>query len=100
MRHAMARHGRPVSPARILGLLEFAQEKKLHRAVIGPMLLALARNRGRVLSREQLLENVWGYDYYGEDRVVDVHIGHIRQKLGGDRFIVTVRGVGYVLKVA
>jgi DNA-binding response OmpR family regulator len=52
-----------------------------------------------VLSREQLLEQVWGYDYYGEDRVVDVHIGHIRQKLEIDpadpQFILTVRGVGY-----
>jgi two-component system alkaline phosphatase synthesis response regulator PhoP len=48
-----------------------------------------------VLSREQLLEIVWGYDYYGEVRVVDVHIGHIRQKLGEERFIKTVRGAGY-----
>jgi len=59
------------------------------------LLKTLADHRGMVLSREQLLQLVWGYDYYGEDRVVDVHIGHIRQKLGGDRFIVTVRGVGY-----
>jgi two-component system alkaline phosphatase synthesis response regulator PhoP len=55
----------------------------------------LAEHQGLVLSREQLLERVWGYDFYGEERVVDVHIGHIRQKLGDDRFIVTVRGVGY-----
>jgi DNA-binding response OmpR family regulator len=55
----------------------------------------LAEHRGMVLSREQLLQQVWGYDYYGEERVVDVHVGHIRQKLGDDRFIVTVRGVGY-----
>ncbi len=47
-----------------------------------------------MLSREQLLEKVWGYDYYGEARVVDVHIGHVRQKLGED-FITTVRGAGY-----
>jgi two-component system alkaline phosphatase synthesis response regulator PhoP len=58
------------------------------------LLRALAENRGRVLSREQLLEKVWGGDYFGETRVVDVHLGHVRQKLGG-RFIVTVRGVGY-----
>jgi two-component system, OmpR family, alkaline phosphatase synthesis response regulator PhoP len=58
------------------------------------VLKALAENRGRVLSREQLLEKVWGYDYYGEIRVVDVHVGHIRQKLG-DRFVTTIRGVGY-----
>jgi two-component system alkaline phosphatase synthesis response regulator PhoP len=59
------------------------------------LLKTLAEHRGRVLSREQLLQQVWGYDFYGEERVVDVHIGHIRQKLGDGRFIVTVRGVGY-----
>jgi two-component system, OmpR family, alkaline phosphatase synthesis response regulator PhoP len=59
------------------------------------LLKILAEHRGLVLSREQLLQQVWGYDFYGEERVVDVHIGHIRQKLGTDRFIVTVRGVGY-----
>ncbi|CAG0989589.1 Alkaline phosphatase synthesis transcriptional regulatory protein PhoP [Anaerolineae bacterium] len=58
------------------------------------LLKTLAENRGLVLSREQLLEKVWGYDYYGEARVVDVHIGHVRQKLGED-FITTVRGAGY-----
>jgi two-component system alkaline phosphatase synthesis response regulator PhoP len=58
------------------------------------LLWALAEHPGKVLSREQLLERVWGYDYYGEIRVVDVHIGHIRQKLG-DSLISTVRGVGY-----
>lgn len=59
------------------------------------LLKALAENRGRVLSREQLLEKVWGGEYYGEMRVVDVHLGHVRQKLGGDELIATVRGVGY-----
>ena len=59
------------------------------------LLKTLAEHRGRVLSREQLLQQVWGYDFYGEERVVDVHIGHIRQKLGDGRLIVTVRGVGY-----
>lgn len=63
------------------------------------LLTVLAMYAGMVLSREQLLERVWGYDFYGEDRVVDVHIGHIRQKLernpADPQFIVTVRGVGY-----
>jgi two-component system alkaline phosphatase synthesis response regulator PhoP len=59
------------------------------------LLKTLAEHQGLVLSREQLLEQVWGYDFYGEERVVDVHIGHIRQKLGNERFIATVRGVGY-----
>jgi two-component system alkaline phosphatase synthesis response regulator PhoP len=59
------------------------------------LLKTLAEHRGLVLSRDQLLEKVWGYDFYGEERVVDVHVGHIRQKLGDERFIATVRGVGY-----
>ncbi len=59
------------------------------------MLRALAENRGRVLSREQLLQKVWGGEYFGEMRVVDVHLGHVRQKLGREDLIGTVRGVGY-----
>jgi two-component system alkaline phosphatase synthesis response regulator PhoP len=59
------------------------------------LLHALAQNHGRVLSREQLLEKVWGGEYFGEMRVVDVHLGHVRQKLGNDDLIATVRGVGY-----
>jgi len=58
------------------------------------LLKALAEQPGMVFSRERLLEKVWGYDYFGEIRVVDVHIGHIRGKIG-ERFIATVRGVGY-----
>lgn len=59
------------------------------------LLKALVENRGRVLSRGQLLEKVWGGGYFGEQRVVDVHLGHVRQKLGLEDLIVTVRGVGY-----
>ena len=59
------------------------------------LLKALIEHRGRVLSREQLLEKVWGGEYFGEMRVVDVHLGHVRQKLGREDLIATVRGVGY-----
>jgi two-component system alkaline phosphatase synthesis response regulator PhoP len=59
------------------------------------LLKTLAENRGRVLTREQLLDMVWGGTYYGEMRVVDVHLGHIREKLGSEALIATVRGVGY-----
>jgi len=59
------------------------------------LLHALAENHGRVLSREQLLEKIWGGEYFGEMRVVDVHLGHVRQKLGNESLIATVRGVGY-----
>lgn len=64
-------------------------------AVEFDLLKALAENRGRVLTREQLLEKVWGGEYFGEIRVVDVHLGHVRQKLGREDLIATVRGVGY-----
>ena len=63
------------------------------------LLHAMASYPGMVFSRDQLLEKIWGHDYYGEDRVVDVHIGLLRKKLGDDptnpRFIKTLRGVGY-----
>lgn len=65
------------------------------------LLAALAASPGRVLSRAQLLEKVWGYDFYGDERVVDVHIRNMRKALDDDpvepRFIATVRGVGYKL---
>jgi DNA-binding response OmpR family regulator len=63
------------------------------------LLVALASSPGRVFSRQQLMEKVWGWDYFGVDRVVDVHMVNIRKALGDDpahpRFIGTVRGVGY-----
>jgi len=59
------------------------------------LLQTLAEHQGMVISREQLLEKIWGSHYYGEMRVVDVHIGHIRQKLGDHHNITTVRSVGY-----
>ncbi len=59
------------------------------------ILKVLAQNAGRVMTRERLLEKIWETDYYGDVRVVDVHIGHIRQKLGHPEWIATVRGVGY-----
>ena len=63
------------------------------------LLAALATEPGRVFSRAQLLEKVWGYDFYGDERVVDVHIRSLRARLGDDagdpHLIATVRGVGY-----
>ncbi len=62
------------------------------------LLAALAENPGIVLTREQLLDRVWGYNFYGETRTVDVHVQHVRAKLAGTRLgIATVRGVGYKL---
>jgi DNA-binding response OmpR family regulator len=54
------------------------------------------RNQGQVLTRDQLLSHVWGYDYVGASNVVDVYLHYLRQKLGADRFV-TVRGAGYRL---
>ncbi len=59
------------------------------------LLKTLAEHRGMVLSREQLLDKVWDYEFYVDTRVVDVHIGHLRQKLLREDLISTVRGVGY-----
>jgi DNA-binding response OmpR family regulator len=66
------------------------------------LLCELALNRGIVLSREQLLDKLWGYDYFGDGRLVDAHIRRLRQKIERDPadpdLIVTVRGLGYRLQ--
>ena len=62
------------------------------------LLKLLVISRGKVLTRDFLLDRIWGYEFYGETRTVDVHIRHIRQKLGDDaHYIETIRGVGYKL---
>lgn len=70
------------------------------RAELSPkeydLLFYMVRNRNIALEREMLLSNVWGYDYYGDDRTLDTHIKLLRNSLGDYRkFIVTLRGVGY-----
>ena len=60
------------------------------------LLFYLVRNRNIALSRETLISNVWGYDFYGDDRTLDTHIKLLRKSLGPySKFIVTLRGVGY-----
>ena len=84
-RHTVAYGGMPVT----LTFKEFA------------LLQTLMENRDIVLSRDTLLEKVWGYDYMGETNIVDVYIRYLRQKLNdafAPKLIHTVRGVGYVLK--
>jgi len=61
------------------------------------LLSELARNQGRVLTREVLLDRVWGATYYGDSRTLDVHIRRLRQKLGDSSVIETVTGIGYRL---
>ena len=83
-RHEVAVAGQPVK----LRTKEFA------------LLVAFAQNPGIVFSREKLLDMVWGYDYYGETRTVDVHVNHLRERMVGSRVsIETLRGTGYKMTV-
>jgi two-component system, OmpR family, alkaline phosphatase synthesis response regulator PhoP len=66
------------------------------------LLLYLARNKGRVLTRDQLLSAVWNYDFAGDTRIVDVHISHLREKIESNTkkptYIKTIRGLGYKIE--
>ncbi len=65
------------------------------------LLATFAQNPGTLLSREKLLEMVWGFEYYGETRTVDVHVNRLREKLAGSGLnIETVRGIGYKMVVS
>ncbi|MDQ7095687.1 response regulator transcription factor [Desulfosporosinus sp. PR] len=97
----------PVTSELTAGLLSIDKER--HRVTIGDevinltplefdLLYFLAKNRGRVFSREQLMETVWGYDFYGDARTVDTHVKKLREKLAHPsikKMLVTVWGVGY-----
>ena len=74
------------------------EEVKL-RAKEFDLLQTFAENKGIVLTREQLLNLVWGYDFYGQTRTVDVHVAHLRKRLAASELarIETVTGVGYKL---
>lgn len=66
------------------------------------LLKLLVLNKGKVMTRDFLLDKIWGYEYYGETRTVDVHVRHLRQKIEEDdknpKYIETVRGIGYKFK--
>ncbi|MFW5991712.1 MAG: winged helix-turn-helix domain-containing protein, partial [Halanaerobiaceae bacterium] len=65
------------------------------------LLVYLAENKGIVVSREDILKNIWGYDYIGETNIVDVYIRYLRSKIDDpfdEKLIKTVRGVGYVMR--
>jgi len=106
LRAALRRSGEyPTQGVIVLGELEVdaaAFQARLGGVDVGltttefRLLLELARHRGQVLSREQLLERVWGYGYLGDSRLVDVAVRRLRGKVGGS-VIHTVRGVGYRL---
>jgi DNA-binding response OmpR family regulator len=60
------------------------------------LLFYMIQNKNIALSREQLLGDIWGYDYYGEDRTIDTHVKNLRHRLGPyQKFIVTIRRIGY-----
>ncbi|HEX9683388.1 MAG TPA: response regulator transcription factor [Acidimicrobiales bacterium] len=105
------RTGDSASPHQRFGDLEIApQEGQVKRGGIEVhltktefrLLCELASNPGRVFSREQLLERVWGYGYFGDGRLVDVHVRRLRTKVEADpanpRHVVTVRGLGYKIQ--
>ena len=109
--HAILRRSAPVNPAGSPALIELGsieidsgrREVRLHDAVIPlatrefDLLAYLARNTGLALSRRQLLNGVWGEDWYGDERTVDVHVRQLRKKLGSELPLATVWGVGYRL---
>jgi DNA-binding response OmpR family regulator len=108
LRRARATDGGPVSL--VFGDLEILPEagevrsrgEEVHLTRTEFLLLCeLAANAGKVLSREQLLERVWSYDYFGDGRLVDVHVRRLRTKVEQDpsepRHVLTVRGLGYKL---
>jgi DNA-binding response OmpR family regulator len=111
VRAILRRYERSVQPGAALHLGDLTIDPASREASLGAqalqlrtkefdLLLTLAQHRGQVLTREQLLDLVWGYDFYGETRTVDVHVAHLRKKLrGGEVEIETVRGVGYKLVV-
>ena len=104
-----ARAAGPMTPRNVYHFAHLTVDADAHEAWAGSqsisltstefnLLLELARHAGRVLTREQLIDRVWGVDFYGNDRVVDVYVGQVRRKLEqatGETLIQTVRGVGY-----
>lgn len=67
------------------------------------LLVYFTQRQGRIISRDQLLNQIWNFDYAGETRIVDVHISHLREKIEEDtkspKYIKTVRGFGYKFEV-
>jgi two-component system alkaline phosphatase synthesis response regulator PhoP len=108
--HAILRRQRDAAPAaRALRFANLTIDPSSHEARAGgealdltatefKVLWELANHAGLVLTREQLIDRIWGVDFYGNERVVDVYVGQVRRKLedtSGKKLIETVRGVGY-----
>jgi two-component system alkaline phosphatase synthesis response regulator PhoP len=107
----LRRYDRSMEPGRTVRLADLTIDPSSREVKLGEnpvhlrtkefdLLYALADHRGQVLTRDQLLDLVWGYDFYGETRTVDVHVAHLRKKLKDSSVeIETVRGIGYKLAV-
>ena len=107
---AVLRRSKNVSQKEILTMGRLALDTKKHEVLVDgkPVVLTfkefellayLMKNRNIVLTRDKILDVIWNYEYEGESRTVDVHIGSLRQKLGScGNMIRTVRGVGYKLE--
>jgi DNA-binding response OmpR family regulator len=101
--------GGAARPTRVLELAALRVDLERREVTVGArqvplrtkefgLLSTLLENRGIVMQRDRLLELVWGYDYFGETRTVDVHVMHLRDKLEGSGVAIeTVRGIGYKL---
>ena len=79
-------------------LVDVTTHTVMHNLVFGCLLVFLVQHAGYTFTREALLQHVWGFDYYGGPRTVDVHVRRIRSKLGPNlaQYLETVRGVGYL----
>ncbi len=108
--HAILRRGQPVKPdTSVLDIGEGIEIDLARREVLVhgrsvalatrefDLLSHFARNQGIAMSRQQLIDGVWGADWYGDDRTVDVHVRQLRKKLGDDLPLATVWGIGYRL---
>ena len=107
VRAILRRYQAGASPSEIIEIGNLRLDLSRHEATVSgqpvslrtkefALLATFARNPGFVLSREKLLETVWGYDFYGETRTVDVHVNHLREKLAGSGVMIeTMRSIGY-----
>jgi two-component system, OmpR family, response regulator MprA len=112
--HAMLRRVESRPEKQKVSYADVTLDPSIHEALRGDRELSLTvtefnllhmllRHPRQVLERRQILNNVWGYDFGGDDNVLEIYIGYLRKKLeaeGGPRLIHTVRGIGYVLREA
>lgn len=109
VRAVLRRYEKATRPEQILKIGQVAIDPQRREVTVGDklvelrtkefdLLLTLTQHKGIVLSRDQLLDLVWGFDFYGQTRTVDVHIAHLRDKLANSELVIdTVWGIGYKL---